>query len=90
MKIALAHKQLDLKGGTERDLYRTAEGLRDLGHEVHLFARSTESKLRRGHFPIAFPCCHWAARLDCGVWPHGDPKLSVDIGATLSSASVAW
>lgn len=37
MKIALVHKRLDLKGGTERDLYRTAEGLRDLGHEVHLF-----------------------------------------------------
>ena len=37
MKIALAHKRLDLKGGTERDLYKTAEGLRDLGHEVHLF-----------------------------------------------------
>lgn len=37
MKIALAHKRLDLKGGTERDFYRTAEGLRDLGHEVHLF-----------------------------------------------------
>jgi UDP-glucose:(heptosyl)LPS alpha-1,3-glucosyltransferase len=37
VKIALAHKRLDLKGGTERDLYRTAEGLRDLGHEVHLF-----------------------------------------------------
>jgi len=37
MKIALAHKRLDLLGGTERDFYRTAEGLRDLGHEVHLF-----------------------------------------------------
>lgn len=37
MKIALVHKRLDLKGGTERDLYQTAEGLRDLGHEVHLF-----------------------------------------------------
>ena len=31
------HKRLDLKGGTEKDLYRTAEGLRDLGHDVHLF-----------------------------------------------------
>jgi len=31
------HKRLDLKGGTERDLFQTAEGLRDLGHEVHLF-----------------------------------------------------
>jgi len=37
MKIALVHKRLDLRGGTERDLYHTAEGLRDLGHEVHLF-----------------------------------------------------
>ena len=37
MKIALAHKRLDLQGGTEKDFYRTAEGLRDLGHEIHLF-----------------------------------------------------
>ncbi len=37
MKIALVHKRLDLKGGTERDLFKTAEGLRDLGHEIHLF-----------------------------------------------------
>jgi len=37
VKIALAHKRLDLKGGTERDLFQTAEGLRKLGHEVHLF-----------------------------------------------------
>ena len=36
MKIALAHKRLDFTGGTERDFYRTAEGLRNLGHEVHL------------------------------------------------------
>jgi UDP-glucose:(heptosyl)LPS alpha-1,3-glucosyltransferase len=37
VKIALVHKRLDLAGGTERDLFKTAEGLRDLGHEVHLF-----------------------------------------------------
>ena len=37
MKIALVHKRLDLHGGTERDLFTTAEGLRDLGHDVHLF-----------------------------------------------------
>jgi UDP-glucose:(heptosyl)LPS alpha-1,3-glucosyltransferase len=37
LKIALIHKRLDLNGGTERDLYLTAEGLRDLGHQVHLF-----------------------------------------------------
>jgi len=37
LRIGLIHKRFDLKGGTERDLYRTAEGLRDLGHEIHLF-----------------------------------------------------
>jgi UDP-glucose:(heptosyl)LPS alpha-1,3-glucosyltransferase len=37
MKIALCHKRLDEKGGTERDFLLTAKGLRDLGHEVHLF-----------------------------------------------------
>jgi len=37
VRIALVHKRLDRHGGTERDLFRTAEGLRDLGHEVHLF-----------------------------------------------------
>jgi len=37
VKIALVHKRLDLNGGTERDLFKTAEGLRDLGHEIHLF-----------------------------------------------------
>ena len=46
MKIALAHKRLELRGGTERVLYRTAEGLRDRGHEVHLFCHQ---------FPIAPP-----------------------------------
>ena len=37
MKIALVHKRLDLKGGTERDLLETAVGLTAVGHEVHLF-----------------------------------------------------
>jgi UDP-glucose:(heptosyl)LPS alpha-1,3-glucosyltransferase len=37
VRIGLVHKRLDLNGGTERDLYQTAEGLRDLGHEIHLF-----------------------------------------------------
>ncbi len=39
MKIALVHKRLELRGGTERVLYRTAEGLRDRGHEIHLFCQ---------------------------------------------------
>jgi len=46
MKIALLHKRLDLKGGTERDLFLTAQGLRGLGHEVHLLC---------GEFAIAPP-----------------------------------
>jgi UDP-glucose:(heptosyl)LPS alpha-1,3-glucosyltransferase len=37
VKIALVHKRLDRSGGTELDLFKTAEGLRDLGHDVHLF-----------------------------------------------------
>jgi UDP-glucose:(heptosyl)LPS alpha-1,3-glucosyltransferase len=37
MRIALCHKRLDEKGGTERDFSLTARGLRDRGHEVHLF-----------------------------------------------------
>lgn len=40
MKIALAHRRLEFRGGTERVFYRTAEGLRDRGHEVHLFCQS--------------------------------------------------
>jgi UDP-glucose:(heptosyl)LPS alpha-1,3-glucosyltransferase len=54
MKIALAHKRLELRGGTERVLYRTAEGLRDRGHEVHLFCQ---------RFPIAPPPGVWAHRV---------------------------
>jgi UDP-glucose:(heptosyl)LPS alpha-1,3-glucosyltransferase len=39
MKIALAHKRLDFRGGTERVFFQTALGLRDRGHEVHLFCQ---------------------------------------------------
>ncbi len=56
VKIALTHKRLDLKGGTERDLYRTAEGLRDLGHEVHLFC---------GEFGVPPPQGTRAHRVPC-------------------------
>jgi UDP-glucose:(heptosyl)LPS alpha-1,3-glucosyltransferase len=48
VKIALVHKRLDLKGGTERDLFKTAEGLRDLGHEVHLFCSEYSVPVPRG------------------------------------------
>lgn len=48
MKIALAHKQWELRGGTERVLYRTAEGLRDRGHEVHLFCQQFQIPIPHG------------------------------------------
>jgi UDP-glucose:(heptosyl)LPS alpha-1,3-glucosyltransferase len=48
VKIALVHKRLDLNGGTERDLYQTTEGLRDLGHEVHLFCSEYPVPAPRG------------------------------------------
>jgi len=55
MKIGLAHKRLDLRGGTERDLYKTAEGLRDLGHEVHLFCCEYEVEPPVGTFRHRIP-----------------------------------
>lgn len=58
MKIALAHKRLDLRGGTERVFYRTAEGLKDRGHEVHLFCgefRIPPPQGTTGHRVLYFP-----------------------------------
>jgi UDP-glucose:(heptosyl)LPS alpha-1,3-glucosyltransferase len=55
MKVALAHKRFDLEGGTEKDLYRTAEGLRDLGHEVHLFCEEFKVEAPRETFPHRIP-----------------------------------
>ncbi len=60
MKIGLAHKRFELRGGTERILYRTAEGLRDRGHEVHLFC---------GEFVIAPPAGTFAHRVPSLRWP---------------------
>jgi len=54
MKIALVHKRLELRGGTERVFYRTAEGLRDRGHEIHLFCQQ---------FRIPPPPGVWAHRV---------------------------
>jgi UDP-glucose:(heptosyl)LPS alpha-1,3-glucosyltransferase len=58
VKIALAHKRLDLSGGTESDFYRTAEALRDRGHEVHLFCGDFRVKPppgTRAHRVVAWP-----------------------------------
>ena len=59
MKIALAHKRLDLRGGTERILYRTAEGLQDRGHEVHLFCHKFCISPPPGVFGHRVPGLSW-------------------------------
>lgn len=67
VKIALVHKRLELRGGTERVLYRTAEGLRDRGHEIHLFC---------GRFLIPPPEGVFAHRVPCISWPRTARLLS--------------
>lgn len=75
MKIALAHKRLDLGAGTERDFYRTAEGLRDLGHEIHLFcgryAIAPPQGVQAHRVPL-LPLGRTAQLLSFAVW---GPKL---------------
>ncbi|HEU4340197.1 MAG TPA: glycosyltransferase family 4 protein [Candidatus Binatia bacterium] len=55
MRIGLCYKTLDQKGGTERDLFITAEGLRDRGHEVHLFCANYEVEPPVGTFAHRVP-----------------------------------
>jgi UDP-glucose:(heptosyl)LPS alpha-1,3-glucosyltransferase len=55
MRIALCHKRLDEKGGTERDFYLTAQGLHELGHEVHLFCSEFAIKPPSGTFAHEIP-----------------------------------
>ncbi len=83
MKIGLAHKRLDLQGGTERDLYRTAEGLRDLGHEVHLFCQEYGIEPPRG------TCGHRVRVLPLGrtvrLWSYAlrAPSLMAGVGCDI-------
>lgn len=72
MKIALVHKRFDLRGGTERVLHRTAEGLRDRGHEVHLFC---------GKFSIEPPAGTFAHRVPSFGWPRTARVLSFAVAA---------
>jgi UDP-glucose:(heptosyl)LPS alpha-1,3-glucosyltransferase len=59
VKIALVHKRLDFSGGTERDLFRTAEGLRDCGHDVHLFCGQFRVSAPRGVTMHRIPVLRW-------------------------------
>ena len=75
MKIALAHRQLELKGGTERVLYRTAEGLRDRGHEVHLFCGAFRIPPPPGVAAHRVPCLHWPRTLRLLSFAFWAPKV---------------
>ena len=81
MKIALVHKRLELRGGTERVLYRTAEGLRDRGHEVHLFC---------GRFLIPPPEGVFAHRVPCIAWPRTARLLSFAVLSPKIIARFSW
>ena len=70
MKIALAHRRLEFRGGTERVFYRTAEGLRDRGHEVHLFCQNFRIDPPAGVMAHRVPGLSWprTARLVTFAW----------------------
>src|SRR5881628_1830652 len=55
MRIALCHKRLDEREGTERDFHLTAKGLRDLGHEIHLFCNKFTIEPPSGTFAHKMP-----------------------------------
>jgi len=72
VKIALVHKRLEFRGGTEQVLYRTAVGLRDRGHEVHLFC---------GEFIIPPPEGVFKHRVSSFRWPRTARLLSFAVAA---------
>jgi len=47
MKLAFVHKRFGLDGGTERMLEALVRGLRQRGHEVHVFAGSVDPRFER-------------------------------------------
>ena len=75
MKIALVHKRLDLNGGTERDLFKTAEGLRDLGHDVHLFCGEFGIEAPPGVTPHRIPLLRLGRTAQLLSLAAGAPRL---------------
>jgi UDP-glucose:(heptosyl)LPS alpha-1,3-glucosyltransferase len=90
VKIALTHKRLDLQGGTERDLYQTAAGLRDRGHEIHLLCDEFAVAPPKGVVarPLAAVRLGRTARLWSSAWlaeralRHADYDAVVGFGRT--------
>jgi UDP-glucose:(heptosyl)LPS alpha-1,3-glucosyltransferase len=75
MKIALVHRRLELRGGTERVLYRTAEGLRDRGHEVHLFCQNFRIPLPVGVSGHRVPGISWPRSLSALTYAFVVPRI---------------
>jgi UDP-glucose:(heptosyl)LPS alpha-1,3-glucosyltransferase len=75
MKIALAHKRLDRRGGTELDFYRTASGLRDLGHEVHLFCSEFAIEPPPGTYTHFIPIVPLGRTARLWSFARGAPKI---------------
>ncbi len=75
MRIALAHKRFDLRGGTERVLYRTAQGLIQRGHEVHLFCGEFRVPSPEGTFEHHVPCLSWPRTARLLTFAYLAPKV---------------
>jgi UDP-glucose:(heptosyl)LPS alpha-1,3-glucosyltransferase len=88
VKIALAHKRFDLRGGAEWVLYHTARGLYERGHEVHLFCQAFRSPPPPGVIAHRVPGLAWprtARLLTFSLWApkfiakyHCDVLMSFD------------
>jgi len=80
MRVALVHKRLDLNGGTERDLFQTAEGLRDLGHEVHLFCSEFGVKPPSGVSAHRVPVLPFGRTLRLWTFAWLAPRIIKNVG----------
>jgi UDP-glucose:(heptosyl)LPS alpha-1,3-glucosyltransferase len=83
MKISLAHKRFDLRGGAEWVLYQTARGLQERGHEVHLFCQAFHAAPPPGVIAHRVPGLSWprtARLLTFSLWaPRFIAKYGCDV-----------
>src|SRR2546426_4697885 len=75
MRIALCHKRLDERGGTERDFHLTAKGLRDLGHEIHLFCSEFAIEPPSGTFAHKVPVLPFGRTAELWSFALHAPKI---------------
>ena len=75
MRIALCHKRLDERGGTERDFHLTAKGLRDLGHEIHLFCSEFAIEPPSGTFAHKVPVLPFGRTAELWSFALRAPKI---------------